>query len=679
MPALKLFGRKWLAGTDDLVFPGLFEIILRIIWLSLMGTVTGRYYRYTWTCATGGDFVRVYLIGTCVLLAVVLLVLIALVCHSARGSIVDTHARRHVPLLLGIKLILIIPEVAWNVMGTIWAFTTVIDCPNDDDFTNTVIDILVCCDWVLFALAVFGIFMVIDPIGSIKLRGSQPEISIDTLKHKKVTRIWVRRFRWFFCWLIRDKQSHEAFTQVAGLFSSMFRNSDLVPSDIIAGCVLLRVKQKRESREQRRLELVAEQRLKYTSDVQEAFQGLPSWMSLETANHYARLAIAPYGCHLVFLEYCLTGIFKLLRLMTCCACFRAKKTIVIEDNCCLCNLAGVKFFSKKTEDEIIYVTFRNRLFELPFCVIVDHKTRAIVLCVRGSMSVRDVFTDLTSMPEKIEAEGVPEDAMAHKGMLMCANRLKKHIEDAGILDKAFGQYPSYNLILTGHSLGAGVAILLGLLMRRTYPDLKVFGFATPYKYSGLLSLEAAKYTESFAMSIGVGDDFVMRLSIDSMEELRNQLLSVLQSCRLPKYRVMVNGFGYFLFGVPSRDLESTWRNDIPSPTHRHHRVLLQAENAYRNPFLYADVANRKFTKTRLYTAGRILHIAYKKKTKEDKKNANPSDTFEMRWIKPEDLTELRVMPRMFKDHLPKNIIKTMGTVLGEQRTEIVEFTELTII
>lgn len=49
----------------------------------------------------------------------------------------------------------------------------------------------------------------------------------------------------------------------AGLFSSLFRDSDLVPSDLIAGCILLRVKQKRESREQWRLELMAEQRLNY--------------------------------------------------------------------------------------------------------------------------------------------------------------------------------------------------------------------------------------------------------------------------------------------------------------------------------------------------------------------------------------------------------------------------------
>lgn len=32
MPALRLFGRKWLAASDDLVFPGLFEVCLRLLW-----------------------------------------------------------------------------------------------------------------------------------------------------------------------------------------------------------------------------------------------------------------------------------------------------------------------------------------------------------------------------------------------------------------------------------------------------------------------------------------------------------------------------------------------------------------------------------------------------------------------------------------------------------------------
>lgn len=32
MPAIRLFGRKWLAASDDLVIPGLFEISFRLLW-----------------------------------------------------------------------------------------------------------------------------------------------------------------------------------------------------------------------------------------------------------------------------------------------------------------------------------------------------------------------------------------------------------------------------------------------------------------------------------------------------------------------------------------------------------------------------------------------------------------------------------------------------------------------
>lgn len=68
-----------------------------------MAVVTKRYYSYTFTCSVGGDFVRVYLIGMLVLISVATILLLALVNRSAQGSIVDVQARRHVPLLLGMK------------------------------------------------------------------------------------------------------------------------------------------------------------------------------------------------------------------------------------------------------------------------------------------------------------------------------------------------------------------------------------------------------------------------------------------------------------------------------------------------------------------------------------------------------------------------------------------------
>jgi sn1-specific diacylglycerol lipase len=49
-----------------------------------------------------------------------------------------------------------------------------------------------------------------------------------------------------------------------------------------------------------------------------------------------------------------------------------------------------------------------------------------------------------------------------------------------------------------------------------------------------MTRKAAEYTENFVMTVGVGDDFIMRLSVENFEDLRSQLFHVLQSCRLPK-------------------------------------------------------------------------------------------------------------------------------------------------
>ncbi|KAK7590855.1 hypothetical protein V9T40_002468 [Parthenolecanium corni] len=103
MPALVLLGRKWLIGSDDMVFPALFEIVVRVIWLILISIVCNRYYSWTLNCTLGGVYVRAYLIGMLVVLSLVIFVLILLVNRSAQGAIWDTEKRRWVGPLLIVK------------------------------------------------------------------------------------------------------------------------------------------------------------------------------------------------------------------------------------------------------------------------------------------------------------------------------------------------------------------------------------------------------------------------------------------------------------------------------------------------------------------------------------------------------------------------------------------------
>jgi sn1-specific diacylglycerol lipase len=242
-------------------------------------------------------------------------------------------------------------------------------------------------NWALFGLAIFGLALIFDPLGSKRYHEVQETPGGgESLRHKKVTSLWHRRFRWAFCWMRSDEHGNEAFRQVAAILSDLFRSTDLVPSDILAGCILLRVKQKKETREMRRIRMLTDDDPKYTSgmltrliivvvmyfdwiysvcpDINKIFAVAPRWMNLENARHFLRLSIATYGWPFVMYRHCMTGFCRLLGEATCCACFRSKSNIVTDDNCCFCHLAGVKYMSKIREEDILFASFRNHVFEV---------------------------------------------------------------------------------------------------------------------------------------------------------------------------------------------------------------------------------------------------------------------------------------------------------------------------
>lgn len=118
---------------------------------------------------------------------------------------------------------------------------------------------IVIFNWVHFALIIFGLAIVFDPLGSTKYKKGKDNNDngpTESALHRKLSSLWLRRFRWVFCCLRKDEFGNEAFSQVAQLLAALFRGTDLVPSDIMAGCVLLRVRQKRETREMRRIRML---------------------------------------------------------------------------------------------------------------------------------------------------------------------------------------------------------------------------------------------------------------------------------------------------------------------------------------------------------------------------------------------------------------------------------------
>ena len=116
-----------------------------------------------------------------------------------------------------------------------------------------------------------------------------------------------------------------------------------------------------------------------------------------------------------------------------------------------------------------------------------------------------------------------------------------NVEMVSIFEKLNNEYQDYQVIVTGHSLGAGTAVILGLLLRseKTIRNrLNVYAYGVP---GGLLNKCARDESMKFMVSVIHNDDVISRLSIRSIVNLRNEVRKTLLECQEPKYKIIITG------------------------------------------------------------------------------------------------------------------------------------------
>uniref|UniRef100_A0A8C5HUD7 Diacylglycerol lipase-alpha n=1 Tax=Gouania willdenowi TaxID=441366 RepID=A0A8C5HUD7_GOUWI len=558
MPGMVMFRRRWSVGSDDLVLPALFLFLLHCIWLVVLSVVLfGLPYGSDQSCSvTLVDHGRGYL-G---------ILVSCLICESAimwlsmRGSILYTQPREAVQYVIYIRLAILLVELVYAVVGIAWLVQYYQPC-SDVTAKNLALGI-VACNWLVILSVCITLTCTFDPTGRtfVKLKATrrrQRNLTTNTLRHRLEegqASSWSRRLKFFMCCTRAQDTQSDAYSEVASLFAEFFRDLDIVPSDIIAGLVLLRQRQRSKR------SAILDQA---NNDIIAFLSGMPvtrntRYLDLKSTAemnmykdvcHYMLFALAAYGWPMYLMRKPVCG---LCHLATSCpftsvSGSRMSQSVTVEeDNCCGCNVLAIRrhFLDWDLKQvHIVYTSCHDAVYETPFFVAVDHAKKKVVISIRGTLSPKDALTDLTGDSERLPVEEQHGNWLGHKGMVYSAEYIKKKLEQEMILSQAFGRDLNkgtmhYGLVIVGHSLGAGTAAILSFLLRPQYPTLHCYSYSPP---GGLLSEDAMDYSKEFVTSVVLGKDLVPRLGLSQLEGFRRHLLEVLQKSNKPKWRIIAGG------------------------------------------------------------------------------------------------------------------------------------------
>lgn len=317
--------------------------------------------------------------------------------------------------------------------------------------------------------------------------------------------------------------------------------------------------------------------------------------------------------------------------------------IILGDDCLGCNVASIENRLSSHNYEIIYVSYKVNVSIVPFLVVADHSRQTIVVSIRGSMSVSDIVTDLNGQTEKLPIENCPDDWIAHKGMTKAAMYVKSKLIHNYILKHAFNCRPDlgsreYNLVLCGHSLGAGTAAILGIILRKQYPTLKAYLYSPP---GGILSLPAVEYTKEFATGIILGNDCVPRLGFAQLERLRYHTLLCLKRSSKSSGKIIAKALcPTICMGGNKADYDPDYSMDVLYGTSG-------------RPFDYnGNKIVFQVQPTMLYVPGRLIHVVKDFTFKSKAKRLFNEPIYQAIWMENTSYDRIMVGKGMFRDHLP---------------------------
>jgi len=340
----------------------------------------------------------------------------------------------------------------------------------------------------------------------------------------------------------------------------------------------------------------------------------------------------------------------------------SSSTSIRGDNCLGINEAAVAQMTKNINSELVFASFENTVHVKPYAVFIDHEAQKIVITIRGTISLEDWITDGISDSVELKEAGElwgfdGRNRFGHEGFVAAALRIRQELEANVTLKALFrseiSQVPMkggasihaplnsepyissrYPLVVVGHSLGAGIAVLLAMFLKKTYPDVHCFGYGMP---GAVVDDVTARDCSNFVTSIILGTDMVPRMSFRAMSDLREQVLDAIARARVNKAVIMQTIFKDY---------------DVDAFLHRPGEEPPSKFRTMMNNFT-AHVGERAREMNPLFLPGRIIHFVKLENPDTNwlsshfcckQTNYKP---FEVSW---EAFSELQISPTMFIDH-----------------------------
>uniref|UniRef100_A0AAR5Q0G7 Diacylglycerol lipase-alpha n=1 Tax=Dendroctonus ponderosae TaxID=77166 RepID=A0AAR5Q0G7_DENPD len=683
MPGLIVFRRRWSVGSDDLVVPGAFLFTTHLIWTIILGVifVVVEYDRSVHCVLLLWGLV----VGYLAILLLSMIIEVAVCVVALRGSILETGPRSSMQYILYIRLSVMIIEAGWLTAGVVWLSNYYVDCPVDKA-KETVLAMVV-FNWCILLSVLITVWCCYDTAGRswVKMKQYQRSMreseskfqykrsgSTRNWRQRKVLRAyqdsWQNRCRFLFCCSTPSDRNRNSFADIARLLSDFFRDLDVVPSDVVVGLVLLRKFQKIERK------AIVEQRKNDTYEFLSGVAVTPrtQFLSLhedgadlnlfQTVIHYAHFAVLAYGWP-IFVMMNKTGVCRLCTGLHCCCipCRKHSETDpeIVDDNCCQCNYSVLKKLSDLGDIDVIYATYHVDVGETPFFVALDYDRKKIVISIRGTLSMKDILTDLNAESETIPLNPPREDWTGHKGMVQAAHYILEKIEQEQLIERARARKPErgtkdFEIVIVGHSLGAGTASILGILMRQIYPTLQCFCYSPP---GGLLSAPAVEYTKEFTVSVVIGKDVVPRIGLHQMETLRTDLINAIKRSVDPKWKTITCSIICCGCSQPTSAVEmSTGETEVSEYMRSKHNARCMGIHP-------SDSSIALTSHQPLYPPGRIIHVVRHHPTSGQQALSKKEPVYQALWAANTDFDEVLISPVMIQDHMPDTVLEALNKVV----------------